>query len=139
MKGLTFRLHFWNLQKIWFKRSIDLSSVWLCRSCNIGWVTSVGGVIWDIHQRQKSSYNKGLFLLWVWHWNDWKVHYTVTVVFVDALGFTMSQIAFAQLFQKERIHQYTICHPGYRWIIWQKYIKPLRPMPSYFCHIIIHL
>ena len=34
--GGTFRLHFWNLRKIWIKESIDLNSVQFGRRCNIG-------------------------------------------------------------------------------------------------------
>ena len=39
--GGTFRLHFWNLHKIWIQESIDLNSVQFGWRCNIGWVTSV--------------------------------------------------------------------------------------------------
>ena len=41
--GGTFRLHFWNLLKIWIQESesIDLNSIGFCQRYNIGWVTSV--------------------------------------------------------------------------------------------------
>ena len=39
--GGTFRLHFWNLHKIWIKESINLNSVRFGQRCNIGWVLEV--------------------------------------------------------------------------------------------------